>query len=71
MFSPEGAKTRAMRIITLLFNRWEYFIRGVHVGAKLLQGTDRSFVIAPMGSIIEERYTPYLQWLQPDSMSLE
>lgn len=31
-------------------------------GARLLQGDDRSYVIAPLGNLIEEKYTPYLQF---------
>ena len=31
-------------------------------GAKLLKGNDRSFIIAPIGHIIEEKYSPYLRF---------
>ena len=31
-------------------------------GAKLLKGADRSYVLAPVGHIIEEKYSPYLRF---------
>jgi len=31
-------------------------------GAKLLKGDDKTFVIAPIGNLIEERYTPYIEF---------
>ncbi len=31
-------------------------------GAKLLKGVDKDFVIAPIGHIVEERYTPYIEF---------
>ena len=33
-------------------------------GAKLLEGDDTSYIIAPLGNLVEERYTPYLQFNQ-------
>lgn len=32
-------------------------------GAKLLKGTDKSYIIAPIGHIVEEKYSPYLHFL--------
>jgi hypothetical protein len=31
-------------------------------GAKLLRGDDKTFVIAPIGNLVEERYTPYIEF---------
>lgn len=31
-------------------------------GAKLLKGADKSYVLAPIGHIIEEKYSPYLRF---------
>ena len=31
-------------------------------GAKLLKGTDKSYILAPIGHIIEEKYSPYLRF---------
>lgn len=31
-------------------------------GAKLLKGLDKSYVLAPIGHIIEEKYSPYLRF---------
>ena len=31
-------------------------------GAKLLKGDDRSYILAPIGHLIEESYSPYLQF---------
>lgn len=31
-------------------------------GAKLLKGDDKTFVIAPIGNLVEERYTPYIEF---------
>ena len=31
-------------------------------GAKLLKGVDKSYVLAPVGHIIEEKYSPYLEF---------
>lgn len=31
-------------------------------GAKVLQGSDKSYVLAPIGHLIEEKYSPYLQF---------
>ena len=46
----------------------EFFVRaplGAYPeGAKLLEGDDVSYVIAPLGNVVEERYTPYLQFNQ-------
>ena len=46
----------------------EFFVRAplgsYPEGAKLLEGDDVSYVIAPLGNLIEERYTPYLQFNQ-------
>ena len=30
--------------------------------ARLLKGREKSYIIAPIGHLIEERYTPYLQF---------
>ncbi len=32
-------------------------------GAKLLTGSDRKYIIAPLGNIVEEKYSPYLEWV--------
>ena len=32
------------------------------VGAKLLKGDDKTFVIAPIGNLVEERYSPYIEF---------
>lgn len=31
-------------------------------GARILQGEDRSYVLVPLGNIVEERYTTYLEF---------
>lgn len=34
-------------------------------GSRLLKGHDRSYIIAPLGHLVEESYTPYLQFNLP------
>ena len=38
-------------------------------GARMLKGADKSYIIAPLGHIVEERYTPYLQFNPPTIIS--
>lgn len=34
-------------------------------GAKLLKGSDRSYIVAPFMNIVEEKYTAYFEFTQP------
>ena len=38
-------------------------------GAKLLKGDDKTFVIAPIGNLVEERYSPYIEFAGSRSAS--
>jgi hypothetical protein len=38
-------------------------------GAKLLRGADRSYVVAPLMNIVEEKYTAYFEFTQPGAAS--
>jgi hypothetical protein len=42
-------------------------VAGYPEGAKLLNGDDRSYVLAPLMNIVEETYTPYFEFTQPSS----
>lgn len=37
-------------------------------GARLLAGRDKNFILAPLGNIVEERYSPYVEFVPPPSL---
>lgn len=56
--------------VTIIPRRSTCADAGYPEGSKVLSGADQQYIIAPLGNIVEESYTPYFDFKPPDAQAL-